>query len=78
MGPGDNSEPPANEQPVDQPTYTRHRTGEQASDQNKNVENDIELVWEAKTVNTTDHAPRLHSLSNEKPMTGTATLMNIV
>ena len=42
------------------------------------MENDIELVWEVKTVNTTNHAPRLHSLSDEKPMTGTAALMNIV
>ena len=55
-----------------------HRTGEQVSDQRGSVENEVELIWEAKTINTTDHAPRLQSLSDEKPMTRTVALMDIV
>ena len=76
--PGVGSEPTANVQLVDQPTRARHRTGENSSDQNKSLENKIELVREARTVNTTNYAPRLQSLSDEKLITGTVALMNIV
>ena len=64
-GPIGNSEPPANVQPVDHPVHITHRASKQASDQRESVENKVELIWEAKTVNTTDHASRLQSLSDE-------------
>ena len=54
------------------------RTGERASNQRRSVEDEVELVWEAKASSMTDPTPRLQSLSNEKSVSGATALLDIV
>ena len=69
---------PVSVHPTDPAKHTVGRTGGQASNHRKSVEDKVELVWEAKTSNTTYPAPRLQSLSDEKLVSGTTALMDIV
>ena len=76
--PGPGFQPRANIQPMDRPAHASYTNEENPSHRDENLQNKIELVWEARAVRTTDHTQRLEGLSDEKLITGTAALMNIV